>query len=164
MPQFELPLDTNQIRPVISLPKYSNIKVLIDTGATIPVWVIDENILIKLFNARDTGLTESFGGFGGCVQGKIYEIDLELGFLRFSKLKIIASPLPKVGFHMIFSASMFKGLKYEIDNINNKFIVKMIAGDNSERKLNFVKENGVWRTYILGDHVNSEANISMNLF
>lgn len=62
MRQFSLNLDATQQRPVVVL---KNLTALLDTGAYIPVWTDDEEILVSDLGAKLVKKDVPFSGFGG---------------------------------------------------------------------------------------------------
>jgi len=112
------------------------IPVLIDTGAIIPIWTGNLKLLLK-FGATFYKSNVPFSGFGGIVYGDAYNLpDLYIGNLHFKDIKIVASStLGNVPFFMIISATMFRGLAYEIDMIDYNLNIRMKGSDNFERKL-----------------------------
>ena len=70
MKQFTLDLYENVQRPVTFLKDWHNFDAMLDTGALFPVWVDEEQALIKLGAERiQEGVT--FGGFGGVATGNL---------------------------------------------------------------------------------------------
>ena len=68
MRQFTLCLDATQQRPVVSL---KNLTALLDTGAYIPVWTDDEEVLVSELGAKLIKKDVPFTGFGGTTCGNL---------------------------------------------------------------------------------------------
>lgn len=139
MKQFTLNLDVTQQRPVIDL---KNFTALLDTGAYFPVWTAHERILLKKFDAKLVKKNVSFTGFGGIATGNLYRIMFELGDLIFPSLPIITNSDITVPFNMILSATMLKGLIYEIDDSNHKFNVTIPDKESTIRNLKVESSDG----------------------
>ncbi len=69
MKQFVLPLAQNTQRPIIRIENFFNIYSMLDTGALIPVWVGNEDIL-KDIGGKIIAYNQPFGGFGGEAKGR----------------------------------------------------------------------------------------------
>ena len=81
MKQLTLPLILDSSRPIIRIEKFYNVHAMLDTGAVIPVWVDDEQIL-KNIGGVVIAYNQPFGGFGGETRGTLYRIPLfQLGEL-----------------------------------------------------------------------------------
>ena len=119
-----------------------NFTALLDTGAYFPVWTDEERILLKKFDARLVKKSVSFTGFGGIATGNLYQIMFELGDLIFPSLPIVASDDMSVPFSMILSATMLKGLIYEIDDSNHKFNVTIPDKESTIRNLKIESFSG----------------------
>lgn len=133
MKQFTLNLDVKQQRPVIKLQ--DGLRALLDTGAYFPVWTDEEGILAEDLNAKLVKKNVSFTGFGGIATGNLYRVMFELGDLIFPSLPIVANNDIAVPFSMILSATMLKGLIYEIDDSNHKFNVTIPDKESTIRNL-----------------------------
>ena len=88
MRQFSLNLDATQQRPVVVL---KNLTALLDTGAYIPVWTDDEEILVSDLGAKLVKKDVPFSGFGGTTYGNLYQVTLEVGDLIFPNMHIVAN-------------------------------------------------------------------------
>lgn len=124
MNSFGLDLDRKFQRPVVKLANFNNFNALIDTGSVFPVWTTSEDIL-KSINGVCVKESFTFSGFGGRANGKLYTIPmLKVGDFVYPNMHIIFS-IDSINekWDLILSATMFNGLKYEIDNIENKFRV-----------------------------------------
>ncbi len=133
------------LRPIIELDLFPGCLALIDTGAVIPVWTGEESQLAALKGARSTGRRESFSGFGGSVEGNIYELTLDFDGLYYIDLPIVASRMNDP-WYIRLPATLFDHMIYTIDNIHG--IVIFETPDNQPvRHLKYQDMNG--RTYIL---------------
>jgi len=140
MKQFVLPLAQNTQRPIIRIENFFNIYSMLDTGALIPVWVGNEDIL-KDIGGEIIAYNQPFGGFGGEARGTLYRIPVfRLGDLIYPKFPIIASPI-NIPCQMLATATMFGGLIYEIDDYHHKFNVTIPEDKSYVRKLE-VKDSG----------------------
>ena len=84
----------------------------------------------------------SFTGFGGLATGNLYQFMFRLGDLVFPSLPIVANSDISVPFSMILSATMFKGLLYEIDDSNHKFNVTIPDKESVIRNLKIESSDG----------------------
>jgi len=64
---------------------------LLDTGAYIPVWTDDENILVEKMGAEIVAKGVSFTGFGGKTSGNLYKVTINVGELIYPNMMIIAN-------------------------------------------------------------------------
>ena len=123
MKEFSIPLQKKHERPIIKL---YNLSALIDTGAVIPVFSIDPDIIGKYFEIKlilETGFIDGFGGF---ERGSVYSIkNFKVGDLIFDDFEVFVPDEPKINFPFLLSATLFYGMDYEFDTINEKFVVRM---------------------------------------
>lgn len=141
MKQFTLDLYENIQRPVAFLSDWHNFDAMLDTGALFPVWVAEEKTLEKLGAELVKGSVK-FGGFGGEAVGKLYRLPFfKIGELIFPGLPIISCRV-NAPCQMILSASMFSGLRYEIDDENHKLNVTIPDTQSFVRNLTIWDENG----------------------
>ena len=140
MKEFTIPLKKDYQRPVIEIYK---LPTLIDTGSVIPVFSIFPSIFEKYFDSEmilDTGFIE---GFGGIEKGSVYSIkNFEIGKLIFKNFEVFVPNEPKLKFPFLLSATLFYGMDYEFDTINEKFIVRMKDEQNFERDFKIKELNG----------------------
>lgn len=123
MKEFILPLLKKYERPIIKL---YNLSALIDTGAVIPVFSIDPSIIAKYFEIKLVVSNQFIGGFGGLEKGSVYSIsEFRIGDLTFENFEVFVPDEPKFRFPFLLSATVFYGMDYEFDTINDKFIVRM---------------------------------------
>ncbi|MBQ4401851.1 MAG: hypothetical protein IJJ91_09350 [Synergistaceae bacterium] len=116
-------LDERFRRPVINIRKGKEIySALIDTGAEIPVFTLGRE-KIAAFSGKLCRGNVSFSGFGGICNGDLYRIDVELGILRYISLPIICIHNSEMPFAFIFSATMFTGFSYIIDDAVRTFTI-----------------------------------------
>lgn len=140
MKEFSIPLKRKCERPVIELYKLNS---LIDTGAVIPVFSIDPAIIEKFFDIKLILETGFIGGFGGSEKGSVYSIkNFEIGELKFKDFEVFVPDRPKIQFPFLLSATLFYGMDYEFDTINEKFIVRMKDDQNLERDFKIKDLNG----------------------
>jgi len=123
------------------------LRALLDTGAYFPVWTDDETVLADELDAKLVKRSVSFTGFGGTATGNLYHFMFRLGNLIFPNLPVIANSDITVPFSMILSATMFKGLIYEIDDSNHKFNVTIPDKESVVRNLKIKSSSG--RLHIL---------------
>ena len=131
MKEFSIPMKKDYQRPVIEL---YNLPTLIDTGSVIPVFSIYPSIFEKYFETKLILENYSIEGFGGEERGSVYSIkNFEIGKLIFKDFEVFVPREPHLKFPFLLSATLFYGMNYEIDNINEKFTVRMKDEQNFER-------------------------------
>lgn len=145
MKQFTFYLDNKQQRPVVILD--NNLTALLDTGAFVPVWTDDEDLLKSVYNAKLIKKDVPLSGFGGTTKGNCYQITLQIGNLIYPNMSIVVNSELNTPFQMILSATMFNGLIYEIDDINHKLNVTIPDGESAVRNVKIKESNG--RLHIL---------------
>lgn len=139
MRQFSLNLDATQQRPVVVL---KNLTALLDTGAYIPVWTDDEEILVSDLGAKLVKKDVPFAGFGGTTYGNLYQVTLEVGDLIFPNMHIVANNELNTSYNLILSATMFDGLIYEINTRFHVLNFTIINDSDLVRNLRVVDKNG----------------------
>ena len=77
MKQFTMRLDKKHQRPVVVLK--NGLTALLDTGAYIPVWTDDEEILTSYLGAVFVRDNIKLSGFGGTAYGNLYRVNIDLG-------------------------------------------------------------------------------------
>ena len=123
MKEFSIPLSNKYERPVIELYK---LPALIDTGALIPVISIFPSIIDKYFDTKIILSDGHISGFGGYEKGAVYSItEFKIGELTFTDFEVFVPHRPKLNFPFLLSATLFHGMAYEFDTINQKFTVRM---------------------------------------
>lgn len=142
MQQFTLKLKEKRQRP--SFVIHDGIVAMLDTGALYPVWTKSEELLIKLLNAKLTKRNVPVSGFGGTTTGNAYTIPLlKVGNIMYPNMQVIASSgMGSVPFNLILSATMFQGLIYEIDTVNNCFNVTIPDNESHIRNYKILDSNG----------------------
>ena len=141
MRQFTLPLYAELDRPVMPLPDWYNFNAMLDTGALFPVWIDDEELLIKT-GAVSVKEKVVFGGIGGKAYGKLYQIPyFKFGDLVYPNMHIICYPMENRTCHMLLSSTMFYGLRCEIDYENHKLNVTIPDGQQITRNL-VIRDSG----------------------
>ena len=132
MKEFSIPLSSKYGRPVIELYK---LPALIDTGALIPVVSIFPSIIDKYFDTRLILPNEHISGFGGCEKGSVYSVsEFKVGELTFTDFEVFVPEEPRLKFPFLLSATLFHGMAYEFDTINQKFTVRMQDDQQLERE------------------------------
>lgn len=139
MRQFSLNLDATQQRPVVVL---KNLTALLDTGAYIPVWTDDEEILVSDLGAKLIKKDVPFSGFGGTTYGNLYQVTLEVGDLIFPNMHIVANNELNTSYNLILSATMFDGLIYEINTRFHVLNFTIINDSDLVRNLRVVDKDG----------------------
>lgn len=139
MRQFSLNLDATQQRPVVVL---KNLTALLDTGAYIPVWTDDEEILVSDLGAKLVKKDVPFSGFGGTTYGNLYQVTLEVGDLIFPNMHIVANNELNTSYNLILSATMFDGLIYEINTRFHVLNFTIINDSDLVRNLRVVDKDG----------------------
>ena len=136
---FDLEVKTN--RPIIKLDYlFIGCTALLDTGALIPIWT-KEAKLLEALGAKLYEREHEFSGFGGKAIGDMYKLDLKFGNIMYPQMPIIVHNNEKIPGYFLFSATMFRGMIYTIDDITKKFIV--ISPDNQVcRNLTIIDNNG----------------------
>lgn len=139
MKEFSIPMKKDYQRPVIEL---YNLPTLIDTGSVIPVFSIYPPIFEKYFETELIFENEFIEGFGGEERGSVYSIkNFEIGKLIFKDFEVFVPTRPKIQFPFLLSATLFYGMNYEIDNLNNNFIVRMKDEQKFEREFKIKEIN-----------------------
>ena len=134
MKQFTLPLHSFLQRPTVYLEQFFDSYAMLDTGSLFPVWVAEEQLL-KDYGGILTAQDAPFGGFGGVTKGNIYEIPTFcVGELIFPNFPIIAAP-HRLPCQMLFSATMFSHLVYEIDDQNHQLNITVPDKESVIRNL-----------------------------
>ncbi len=140
MKEFSIPLKKKYERPVIELYRLDS---LIDTGAVIPIFSIVPAIFEKYFDSKLILKDEIIGGIGGYERGSVYSIkNFEIGELIFNNFEVFVPFQPRLKFPFLLSATLFYGMDYEIDTINEKFIVRMKDEQSFEREFKIKDLNG----------------------
>ena len=149
MRQVTLRLAADVERPVVIVG--GNMTALLDTGAYIPVWTDEESILTEKLGAVLQKKGISFTGYGGTAVGNLYQVTLNVGALTYPNMSIIANQDLDTPFNLILSATMFRGLIYEVDDVNHFFNISIPDNESMVRNLRIVEENG--RIHVLCNSV-----------
>lgn len=150
MKQFTMPLYENSQRLITNLPEWYNFDVMLDTGAIFPVWVAEEETLIKLGASHIKNDIE-FSGFGGKAKGNLYRLPyFKFGSLIYPNLPIVACEIA-VPCQMIMSVTMFSRLRYEVDDENHMFNITIPDNQTAVRNLTIRDENGHIRVLCMSD-------------
>lgn len=140
MKQFTLRLDATQQRPVVLLK--NSLTALLDTGAYIPIWTDEEDILVSVLGGKLIKENVPFTGFGGTAFGNLYQVTLEIGDLIFPNMHIVVNSELNTSYNLILSATMFERLIYEIDTKTHRLNVSVPDGENLVRNLRIVDSKG----------------------
>lgn len=123
MRQFSIKLWEDYQRPIINLYDHP---ALIDTGASIPMLSTNKFALHNKFRAKLLRADTEISGIGGAAHGDIYALpDFFIGEMHFTRLEIFVPRFQSLQYPFLLSATLFYGTSYEIDTINNQFIVKL---------------------------------------
>lgn len=152
MKQYTLRLDNTRQRPIVLLK--NGLTALFDTGAYIPVWTDDEDILVSELGAELVKREVPLSGFGGSTCGNLYKVNLDIGGILYPNMYIIANNEINATFNLILSATMFEGLIYQIDTVNHVLNIDIPDRESNIRNLRVVNEDG--RLYVLCDSAGSE--------
>lgn len=147
MKQYTLKLDNTRQRPVVILN--NGLTALLDTGAYIPVWTDDEDILTSELGAELVRKDVTLSGFGGCTHGNLYKVNIDIGGILYPNMHVIANNEINATFNLILSATMFEGLIYQIDTVNHVLNIEVPDWESNVRNLRVVNEEG--RFFVLCD-------------
>ena len=139
MKQMTLPLDELQQRPVVRL---NRLRALLDTGAYIPIWFDDEEILTSVMGGTLIRRDVEFSGFGGTTKGNLYRVTMYVGDLIYPNMAIIANSELDVPFNLIISATMFQNLLYEVDDKNHRLNITVPDDESNVRNLCIADKDG----------------------
>lgn len=146
MKEFCLPLQKITMRPVVILKDFYGINAMLDTGALFPIWTADEETL-EVLGGIVLKDRVKFGGFGGIAEGKLFRLPtFQVGDLIYPEFNIISCNMNVPG-QALLSATMFQGLRYEIDDVNHTLTVTIPDNESNVRNLKIKDENG--RLYVL---------------
>lgn len=140
MKQFTMELLDDQQRPVIVLD--NGLTALLDTGAEMPVWVGDKDILVDILQAKSLHMRAPITGYGGTTYGEVYRVTLTVGELIFPNMLIVVNDELDCPFNMIFSATMFHSLIYEIDDKHYKLNVTIPDDEEFVRNVTLTDSRG----------------------
>lgn len=140
MKQYTMKLDNTRQRPVVILN--NGLTALLDTGAYIPVWTDDEDILTSELGAELVRKDVPLSGFGGCTHGNMYKVNIDIGGILYPNMHLIANNDINATFNLILSATMFAGLIYQIDTVNHMLNIEIPDGESNVRNLRIVNEEG----------------------
>ena len=116
-------LDMKENSPVFVISWFNNCRVLVDTGATLPIW-LKSIVPLKIKGAVKTGEKVKLNGVGGTVDADLYRVNFDFGSIHFRDLPVVHKELKVADAYMILPAALFDGMIYEIDNINGTFTIK----------------------------------------
>lgn len=147
-------LDTKENSPVIVLPWFHNCRVLIDTGATLPMWLKSITPL-KLKGAVKENQTVNLNGVGGSSTGDLYRVNFEIGNIHFKNLPIVHKEISVADAYMILPATLFEGMIYEIDNISHRLKIK-VDDKAYYRDFRIKDESGIPYIYLANTYATKE--------
>ncbi len=142
MKQFTMKMNDDYQRPVVNLQKWHHFNAMIDSGALLPVWIDSEELLMA------TGATLirnkiNFGGIGGMVTGKMYQIpDFVLGELVYPNMHILCYPMKMSRCQILISSTMFDHLRCELDYENRAVNVTVPDKESTIRNLRILDRDG----------------------
>jgi len=129
--EFSIPLKKECHRPVIELYK---LPTLIDTVAVFPVVSMFPSTIEKYFEAKMIVEDGFISGFGGIEKGSVYSIkNFQVGELIFNDFEVFVPSVPNLRYPFLLSTTLFYGMDYEIDTVNNKFVVRTKDEQSFER-------------------------------
>lgn len=141
MKQFSLPLQKRTMRPVVILRDFYSIDAMFDTGALFPIWTAEEKTL-EILGGKVENEYVRFGGFGGVAEGKLYKLPMfRVGDLVYPEFHIISCKMNVPG-QALLSATMFKDLRYEIDDESHILTVSIPDTQSNVRNLRIIDKNG----------------------
>ena len=141
---------TEDPRPIVHIENFFEVRAMLDTGAVLPVWTEDKNVL-QAFGGVKVREKFNFSGFGGKAEGTLYRIPtFTLGELTFPHLPIVAVRMSEP-YHMILSATMFSRLIYEIDDYRHKLNITVPDGESTTRNIAVREVNGRLKIVLAND-------------
>lgn len=142
MKQFTMPMNDDYQRPVVNLRKWHHFNAMIDSGAVLPVWIESEELL-KATGATLVKDNVIFGGVGGEVTGKMYQIpDFTLGELVYPNMHILCYPMEMRRCHILMSSTMFDHLRCELDYENRSVNITVPDKESIVRNLRIIDKDG----------------------
>lgn len=115
---------------------------LLDTGAYIPVWTDEEDILISDMGAELVKEKVPLSGFCGATYGNLYKVSITVGGIIYPDMHVIANNDIDAAFNLILSATMFDGLIYQIDTVNHVLNVDVPDNESNIRNLRIESKDG----------------------
>lgn len=147
-------LDSKENSPVIVLPWFHNCRVLIDTGATLPIW-LKSIVPLKIKGAAAQNKRVKLNGVGGKSEGELYRVNFDFGNIHFKDLPIVHKEIRVADAYMIFPATLFEGMVYEINNICGTFTVK-VDNEAYYRQFKIRDSEGVPYIYLANAYTEQE--------
>lgn len=120
---------------------------LVDTGAYIPVWTEDEDILVSLLGAELVRKNVQISDFGGVAYGNLYKVNMDIGGILYPSMHIVANNEIDASFNLILSATMFDGLIYQVDTVRHVLNIDVPDTESTVRNLRIVDRDG--RQFVL---------------
>lgn len=145
MKQFTMKLESKHQRPVAVLK--NGLTALVDTGAYIPVWTEDEDILVSLLGAELVRKNVQISDFGGVAYGNLYKVNMDIGGILYPSMHIVANNEIDASFNLILSATMFDGLIYQVDTVRHVLNIDVPDTESTVRNLRIVDRDG--RQFVL---------------
>lgn len=139
-------LDKKENLPIITLPWFNKCRAIIDTGATLPMWLKKDTIL-KLKGATKENIKVDINGVGGKTAGALYRVNFDIGNIHFKHMPIIYKKVEVADAYMILPFSMFDGMKIEFDNIKHIFKIQVNSKEHY-RELQIKDEQGRLYAYL----------------
>lgn len=116
---------------------------LFDTGAYIPVWTATEQLFLQHYSSAIFAAKSNVGWFGGDTKGKVYRVNFKLGEIIYPQMPIFIPDEEQIApYSIILSATMLRGLDYNIDTRNNYMTVHFESQSEMIRNLVFSDKNG----------------------
>lgn len=159
MLEEEYNLDKTENSPVIVIPWFNNCRVLIDTGATVPIWV-KSIVPLKIKGAIAMNRKVGLNGVGGKAEGDLYRVNFDFGSIHFKDLPIVHKEIKVADAYMILPATLFEDMIYEINNIKHTFTVK-VDGKGYYRQFKIRDSEGIPCVY-LADTYETEEEYDKN--
>lgn len=142
-------LDSKYNNPIITLDWFIGCRALIDTGASLPIWLQEKDTVLKIKGGRRiNNETVKLNGINGGIQVPLYRVNFDMGSLHFQDMPIAVRKIDVDNAHIILPATLFEGMVYEIDNINHVFTVKTNSTKEFYRKLKIKDKNGIPSIYL----------------
>lgn len=79
-------LDLRENSPVFVIPWFNNCRVLVDTGATLPIW-LKSVVPLKIKGAVKMDEKVRLNGVGGKVEADLYRVNFDLGSIHFKNFQ-----------------------------------------------------------------------------
>lgn len=131
---FIIPFTESVGRPIVRLKKGHT--AMIDTGATVPIWTSDVEVLKSEYDAYLDAENRRCKWFGGVTKGDLYRIPLfSFGNLQFPQMPILSIENEDFLADLIIPALAFKNLRIEFDFKDDNMLVVLPPNESSVRQL-----------------------------